>query len=70
MLHSLSRDRGEGDQSVFSQILIAIFEDENDIFFFFPTYWKPPKVLTLFLRLTDHSFAKLSSVASAPLNTI
>lgn len=34
MLHSLSRDRGEGDQSVFSQILIAIFEDENDICFF------------------------------------
>lgn len=43
MLHSLSRDRGEGDQSVFSQILIAIFEDENDICFFSPLIGNLPR---------------------------
>lgn len=48
MLHSLSRDRGEADWPVFSQILLAFYEDGNDICFFFLVIGNLPRSSHLF----------------------
>lgn len=66
VLHSLYRARDEADKPVLSQVFLAFFTFfayGNDIcFFFFPSYWKPPKVIIPFLRATDHRLA-VSSVS-------
>lgn len=43
IIHNFSKDRGEADQPVFSQIFPAFFLNGDGVCFVSPSYWKPIK---------------------------